>query len=345
MPENNEETFTLHRIIMHKIDKTGKIGTAQLRDTLLSTSSLDIKKFAQAISFSYHKRTSKEFAKFKSSPTPIYENLLKTYMADGETDEKFIQFSKDATNHLKDEMNKKPTSTGGYLIFADYSMNDRFIMAVLLNNKAGYTVDESSLIVKMIQELNVEQIAMAGFVNMSIYTNNNADTRRYLSFMKGVKNISDYFVAFIGADEDKETSREMTRVFIGTLKEYFKSKEYESDKISALEQTVYNFCEDKRTNKESVTIQAISALLNPEEPNEFFEFSQGENYQLSTTIESIDKSQIDRLKLYKYSGDGMSLSFKRNLYENGDISLIENDTKLVIKMSDSMKQSIINELK
>lgn len=344
MPENNVQIFALHRIIMHKIDKSGKIGTVQLRDELLNTDAIDIKKFAQAISFSYHKRTSKEFGRFKLSPTPIYETLLKTYIVNDKTDDKFIQFSKDATNHLKDEMNKKPTSTGGYLIFADYSMNDRFIMAVLLNNKAGYTVDESSLIVKMIQELNVEQIAMAGFVNMSIYTSA-SDTRRYLSFMKGVKNISDYFVAFIGADEDKETSKEMTRLFIGALKDYFKSKEYESDKVSSLEQIIYNFCEDKRTNKESVTIQAISALLNPEEPNEFFEFSQGEGYQLNTTIESIDKSQIDRLKLYKYSGDGMSLSFKRNLYENGDISLAENDTKLVIKMSDSMKQSIISELK
>lgn len=344
MPNSNEESFTLHRIVMHKIEKTGTTGTTQLRNALLDVSTLDIKKFAQAVSFSYHKRSSKEFGRFKSSPTPTYENLIKTYTDGEESDEKFLTFSKDAANHLKDEMNKKPTSTGGYLIFADYSMNDRFIMAVLLNNKAGYTVDEASLAINMIKELNTDQIAMAGFINMSIYQNPD-DDRRYLSFMKGLKNISDYFVAFIGADEDKATSRDMTRTFVGALRDFFKSKEYEADEVSRLEQSVYSHCEDKRSNKEPVTIKAISALINPDNTDEFFEFTQGEDYQLSTTIESIDKSQIDRLKMYKYSGDGMTLSFKRSLFENGKITLTENDTKLVIEMPEEMKASIINELK
>lgn len=344
MSDTYEESFILNRIIMHKIDKTGTVGTTQLRDTLLNVDIVDIKKFAQAVSFSYHRRSSKEFAKFKTSPMPTYENLIKAYTQDSETDEKFVQFSKDAANHLKDEMNKKPTSTGGYLLFADYSVNDRFIMAVLLNNKAGFTVDEDSLVVNMIKELNTDQIAMAGFVNMNIYQGVD-DERRYLSFMKGVKNISDYFVSFVGADEDKASSKDMTRTFIGALKDYLKSKAYETDKVTSLEQAVYNYCEDKRTNKEPVKIEAISALLNPEATEEFFQFTQGESYQLSTTIESIDKSQIDRLKLYKYSGDGMTISFKRSLYESGKISLIENDTKLVIKMPDEMKISIIDELK
>lgn len=340
----NEESFTLHRIVMHKIEKTGAIGTANLRDTLLDVGTLDIKNFAKAVSFSYHKRSSKEFGKFKSSPIPTYETLIKTYTNEGETNEKFLSFSKDAANHLKDEMNKKPTSTGGYLIFADYTMHDRFIMAVLLNNKSGYQVEEDSLAIKMIKELNTDQIAMAGFINMTIYQNE-GDERRYLSFMKGLKNVSEYFVAFIGADEDKATSRDMTRTFVGALRDYLKSKEYDADEVSRLEQTVYNYCEDKRTNKEPVTIEAISALINPEDTEEFFQFTQSKDYQLSTTIESIDKSQLDRLKMYKYSGDGMTLSFKRSLYDNGKISLIENDTKLVIEMPEEMKISIINELK
>ena len=345
MPENNEEqAFILNRIVMHKIDKTGAVGTTNLRNTLLDVASLDIENFAKAISFSYHKRSSKEFAKFKESPVPTYETLIKTYIDDTETDEKFLNFSKDAANHLKDEMNKKPTSTGGYLIFADYTINDRFIMAVLLNNKAGYTVDEDNLAINMIKELNTDQIAMAGFINMSIYQND-SDERRYLSFMKGVKNISEYFVAFVGADDNKETSREMTRTFIGSLKDYFKEKNYDVDEKTRLEQQVYNYCEDKRSNREPVTIQAISALLNPEETDEFFQFTQGEAYQLSTTIESIDKSQIDRLKLYKYSGDGISISFKRSLYDDNRISLIEGNSKLVITMPGSMKESIIDELK
>lgn len=343
MPDTtNEEPFVLHRIVMHKIDKTERIGTVQLRNTLLNINSLDIKNFAQAVSTSYHKRSSKEFAKFKTSPQPIYETLLKNYTEE-ENDQKFLTFSKDAANHLKDEMNKKPTSTGGYLIFADYTIRDRFIMAVLLNNKDGYTVDEDNLAINMINELNTDQIAMAGFINMSIYQSE-ADNRRYLSFMKGVKNISEYFVAFIGSDDDKATSKDMTKTFVLALRDYFKGRDYTPNDISRLEGVIYNHCEDKRTNREPVSLAAISALINPENTNDFFEFTQTGDFQLNTIIESIDKSQLNRLKVYKYSGEGLSLTFRRSLFENGQIRLIQNNTKLEITMPAEMKESILSEL-
>lgn len=344
MPNStSEEPFLLHRIVMHKIEKTTRVGTVQLRNTLLNVGSVDIKNFAQAVSASYHKRTSKEFAKFKESPKPTYEVLLNNYI-DEETDEEFLNFSRDAANHLKDEMNKKPTSTGGYLIFADYTIQDRFIMAVLLNNKDGYTVDEDELAIKMIDELNTDQIAMAGFINMSIYQSD-TDTRRYLSFMKGVKNISEYFVAFIGSDDDKATSRDMTKTFINALRDYLTANTYDSNDISRIEGQVYNYCEDKRSNREPVSIEAISALINPEETTDFFEFTQDGDYQLNAIIESIDKTQLNRLQVYKYTGKGLSLSFKRTLYENGKVQLTDNDTKLTIEMPEDMKQSIIDELK
>jgi len=344
MPNSiSDEPFLLHRIVMHKIEKTTRVGTIQLRDTLLNVASVDITNFAQAVSASYHKRTSKEFAKFKESPKPTYEVLLNNYTG-AETDEKFLTFSKDAANHLKDEMNKKPTSTGGYLIFADYTIHDRFIMAVLLNNKDGYTVDEDRLAIKMIDELNTDQIAMAGFINMSIYQST-TDARRYLSFMKGVKNISEYFVAFIGSDDDKATSKDMTKTFIRALRDYFTANSYESDTVSRIEGQVYNYCEDKRSNREPVSIEAISALINPEETTNFFEFTQEGDYQLNTIIESIDKTQLNRLQVYKYIGQGLSLTFKRALYENGKVQLTDNDNKIIIEMPEDMKQSIIDELK
>ncbi len=344
MPDTTEEElFSLHRIVMHKIDKTGRTGTVQLREALLNVDSLDIKKFAQAVSASYHKRSSKEFAKFKTSPQPIYETLINDYTRDEETDQKFLTFSQDAANHLKDEMNKKPTSTGGYLIFADYTIRDRYIMAVLLNNKDGYTVNEDDLAINMINELNTDQIAMAGFINMTIY-GNTGDDRRYLSFMKGVKNISEYFVSFLGSDEDKATSRDMTRTFVSALRDYFSENEYDANNVSRLEGLIYNHCEEKRTNREPVSLATISALINPENTNDFFEFTQTGDYQLNTIIESIDKSQINRLQVYKYSGKGLSVSFKRSLFENGKIRLIQNNTKLEITMPDEMKTSIMSEL-
>lgn len=339
---NSGESLTLNKLILHKIDKTSgsKEGKVSLRRDLLNEHSGEIKEFAQAISLSYHKRTSKEFARFKESPKQIYEQLVEKYLKDGD----FIDFSHQAAEHLKDEMNKKPASTGGYLVFADYSLKNRFIMAVLLNNKAGFTVNDD-LFINMVRELNIEQIAMAGFINLSTYGEAD-EKRKYLSFMRGIKDVSDYFVSFMGADDNKSSSEEMTRLLIDTLRAYFKSKDLSSEEVAKQEESVYRYCEEKRANREPVTIREISSLLNPEEEkrDDFFEFSQEGDSPLSNTIESISKNQINKLKLYKYSGNGINVSFQRKLYEDGTIKLSQDKKKLEIEMPPEMLQSIIDEL-
>lgn len=350
--EESTSDFTLNRIIMHKINKSGKAGehgTTKINEKLLNVGSSDILQFAETISISYQKRTAKEYGKFKESPVPTYQTALDKYLGE-DTDDSFLEFTKDATNHLKDEMNRT-TATGGYLIFADYQVKDRFVMAVLLNNKAGFTVNEEELLITMIKELNIDQIAMAGFMNISIYSGVDKN-RRYMSFMRGKKDISEYFVNFMGANEDKETAKDTTKLFVKTLNDYLQIKEYDTthktreEQISSKQMDIYNYCVNKKTIRDnSFTIEEVSHLLDPLEPKNFFEYVNGLDIELDNTIESIDKNQINKLKVFKYDGKGIRITFNRELYDRKEVYLSKNKQELIIKINDELKQVIEEELR
>jgi len=350
---DKDKGFVLNRLVMHRIKKTTKStksGFSILSKKLLDIENEDITDFAKTISDSYHKRTSKEYGKFKTSPKPTYQVLIEDYLNES-NDNTFLEFTSDATNHLKDEMNKK-TATGGYLIFADYKLNDRFIIAVLLNDRAGFAVNEKKLEIELIKELNIEQIAMASFLNVSIYQSQGED-RRYISFMKGKKDITEYFSDFIGADESKETSAVSTKHFVNLLNNYLtKEKEFNTEfkdkkeQIKEIKMKVFNICDLKIKNKEALTIENISKHIDPELPNGFFEYvNTNEDIKINNTIESLDRTEIRRLKVFKYSNKGISLSFDRELYTNGDVYLSENKDKLIIKTTDELKDLMSKEFK
>ncbi len=226
-------------------------------------------------------------------------------------------------------MNDKPASTGGFIVIADYTTSHRFILVALVNSKEGYT--ESELDIIKISQLNIEQLGMAGFVNINNYQNEDT-AYRPLSFMRGNKDVAGYFASFLGAETNVESSSHMTGIFIKALKEYFIEKEYNLNTKEQLNQAVFSFCEEKRKNKEPVNIAAISSILNPDNTDEFFEFTQNpnKNYNLNTIIELIDKRQLDKLTSFSYKGDGFKISFDKELYNERKI-VLDGNNNLIMK--------------
>lgn len=320
--------LTLHRMIMHRIDKTQHQtdATPTYKENLFS-SSPTLTSFSESLSETYSKKTSKEYANFRTGENlPEFQRILDEYL-ENESDESFKRFSRQATEQLASKMNSKPASTGGFVVVVDYTNIFRFILIALVNKKEGYT--ENNLDIVQIEQLNIDQLGMAGFVNINNYQNENTDYRP-LSFMRGTREVSDYFSSFLGADTNIETSSHMTGVLINALKDYYRHKEYELSEIEQKSQAIFSFCDDKRQNAEPVNVTAISSILDPDNPNEFFEFSQEEerNYNLNTVIESIHRQKLNNLKSFSIKGAGFRISFDRELYN--DTIKLNNNNQLII---------------
>lgn len=332
---------TLHRMIMHKINKTQhqKIAIPEYKDSVF-TNNDTLNKFTESLSNTYTKKTSKEYANFRTGENlPLFQLLLDTYLEDSNNNT-FKLFTRKATALLSDNMSKKP-STGGFLVFADYTVNFRFILIALVNKKVGYT--EEALDIVEIEQLNIDQLGMAGFVNVDNYKNPNTEYRP-LSFMKGTKEVSDYFATFLGASLDIDTSRQMTNKLISVLKEYYEVKEYDLAKKEELNQVVFAYCDEKRQNKEPVNISAVSNLLDPDDSEKFYEFSQDpeKNFNLNTVIESVDKTQLDKLNSFSYKNKKFRLYFEKELY-NDTINLDENNNLVISDLDSSFLEQLKEE--
>jgi len=335
-------SLILHRIVMHKIDKTQHSTDAisTYRNEIYTNNEV-LETLTISLAETYSKKTSKEYSNFRvGENTPPFKTILDNYLADT-NDDTFLAFSRRATEQLSQKMNLKPASTGGFLVIVDYTNIHRFILIALVNKKEGYT--EDNLDIFRIEQLNTDQLGMAGFINITNYLNDNIEYRP-LSFMRGTREVSDYFSSFLGADSNIETSSHMTGVFINALKDFFAFQEYDLARKEQLSQAIYAFCDEKRQNYEPVNIAAVSALINPDNPNEFFEFTQDQerNYNLNTIIESINKQKLNNLKSFSIKGDGFRISFDRELYNN-TIQLNENDELVVSGLPDDFIQQLRQE--
>lgn len=336
--------ITLNRIIMHRIDKTQHVtnAVARYKSSIFSVSNT-LTEFADSLHETYNRKTSKQYANFyEGENTPTFQLNLDEYLVNP-SDETFYSFSRKVTELLSNKMNDRTASTGGFVVIATYTTehHNEFILIALLNKKEGYTEDNLDIV--KIEQLNLDQLGMAGFVNITNYQNKDSSFRP-LSFMKGTREVTDYFANFLGADQNIETSAHMTELFVKVLNDYFTHKEYDANRRELLNQSVYTFCEERRKNKEEVNLEAISSLLDPNEPEEFFQFSQNEenNYGLNTIIESINKQELNKLKSFSYKGDGFRLTFNKELYNNS-IRLDRNNRLIISNLSEEFISEIRQE--
>jgi len=335
--------LTLHHMIMHKIDKTQHQtnATPVYKDSPFSNNET-LENFTDSLSDTFTRKTSKEYANFHSGENiSQFQSILDTYLQNS-TEDTFNTFSRQATELLAEKMNTKPASTGGFVVIIDYTLSSRFLLIALVNKKDGYTEDDLNIIAT--EQLNIEQLSMAGFVNIDNHQNPNSSFRP-LAFMRGTREVSDYFSSFLGAAENRETSAHMTGVFIRAFRDFVHDRGYDYTEAETITQRVFSFCDEKRQNKEPLDIASVSNLIDPDNPNDFFEFTQEQErgYALNTVIETVDKRKIDTLRTFSYKGQGIKLTFDKQLYNN-TIRLDDNNNLVISDLDEEFLAKIREEL-
>ncbi len=197
---------------------------------------------------------------------------------------------------------------------------------------------------------------MAGFIDLTTY-NDFGDVKKYLSFMHGKKHLAEYFTNFIGADDKKETIKQITTTLFDKIKEYATSTYPIKDeygtineenilKQQSITESTFEYCKSKFKNKEEVTLEEISNQIDQENPIQFLSFAQEGENQVDSIIEQLDNPSIDNLNIFSYSKDGISLKFDRDLTEgdNPIIFLTNDGNELRIILTDDMKNKIKDEL-
>lgn len=306
--------LNLKGIVIHQVFKNAQERNVNLK---LAKSQIAIgdkeQLFIGKLNNAYYKKSNPVYGIF-AGDFPEFKKGLNEYLSDDD----FFNFSVKSTQHYKKILENTISATGGFLIFADFINTDngcRYMLILTINNKDGYVVSESNLTLEDIKNLDLSKVDIACVINLTkweeIENGTDKESKTYLSFVKGMKNISFYFMTFIDCD-NKTTSTESTKNLIKAFDEYANEKKYSREMKIILKNQIYEYCDDCMKNKKEIHLSSISSLLDLDNPTDFEEFASDEKYSVSATIKG-DRAQLRKIKYVMYKNDNYRLEFDVNL--------------------------------
>lgn len=192
--EAYEPITTVNHAIVHTMVRQGGKGHIDARDAELPITDL-AQRLVDTLYSEYRRRHAKSHGKFNGDEeTAPSQKHARTYLL--ESSGNFYDFSVRMANLLCDKAQGR-AATGGHVFIAHLEGDGRELLliaivtdeqAIALNKKKDLAAAE---------HLNLKGFRFAGRIDVTAWR---AETDRYLSFLKGTKDVSDYFKAFLGCD-------------------------------------------------------------------------------------------------------------------------------------------------
>lgn len=143
----------------------------------------------------YRRRTSKKHGIFNGNDelAPA-QKYARAYLLE-KTEKDFCRFTKRLTELLSDKA-KNTGATTGHVFFAHVYDKREYLLITIVANETEFALsDEMDL--KEIERLKSKDFRFAGRIDVTGWRD---EQERYLSFLKGTKEVSNYFMAFLGCD-------------------------------------------------------------------------------------------------------------------------------------------------
>lgn len=311
----------IRKAIVHHIDKKpdGNPANLHTRDSALEESDT-LNNLMSDLNDAYNARQGKGWGFFhhESGAHPLC-GWLKKYLGQ-EFD--FVEFSKVAVGHLTKLMEESNLSVGGHVIFAHYQqgMTD-YLTIALLHHSDGVSVGDD-LGVCPTRHLDLSQLHLAARINISEWQNNEK-SRQYISYTKGKngKKATDYFRDFIGCQEGIDGPGE-TRTLLKAFSDFVENEDLPEDSAREKTQTLVQYATSQSKLGEPISLEALSELIDEDQPRAFFDHIRNKDYGLSPEIPA-DKRTINSFCRFTGRAEGLSISFDSHLLG----SKIEYDEK------------------
>lgn len=307
----------LKNIIIHRLTKdVGQDPSMKCAPDVLTVTDVE-KKFVGKVTETYQKKSSPTYGIFDDDE-PEFKDLLHQFIGE---EWSFFEFTKKSMAHYKKVIKHIPSATGAFMVFAHYYNSKsacNYMLILAINNKPGYIVQDT-LTLKSTKNIDFSKIDLACIINLTKWSDflagNSADSKTYLSFVKGKKNISDYFMKqFIGCD-NKQTNEEASTRLVNAINAYCKHKGLSEDDTKNVRNRAFDFCQDRMSQNSEIPLDGISAIIDGENPYDFTEFASQEEYEVSSMI-SGNKTVLKGLQRIKYKTPNLHIEFQQSLLDD-----------------------------
>lgn len=331
----------IYHSIVHLIDKKpdGSPATLHASNGELQESST-LENLLLDLNESYNAKPNKAWGYFhEESGAYPFSGWLKSYL---EQQISFIEFSKQATEHLQKLMTESNLSIGGYVLVAHYQqgMTDYLNIAIVHHTKGVAVTD--NLEVTEAKHLDLAQLHLAARINLSEWQHNK-QSKQYISFIRGKngKKVADYFRDFIGCQEGVDAPSE-TRTLLKAFSDYVEDEDYSEDQTKQKTDTLVGYASSQARLGEAISLDELSELMNEETPRAFYDYIRNKDYGLSPEIPP-DKRTLHQFRRFTGRAEGLSISFEAHLLgtrieydESSDTLLIH---QVPTKLKDQLKRN------
>ena len=320
MRTNMIKKITYH-ILNKEQGKTNNV-TIEINPNTLPTSNTASELLDQLIA-RYRGKAGKGYGKFEEDTDnfPI-STILEKYLDENNQDD-FLKTTERLMNVLKAHIESQAGSKGGKIAFIHYidDGQDYFLIA-LLTEKIGLIAKDWGLTQDDI--LNVDHMRFAGRINLNDWQDVDCE-RRYISFLKGQGEVSDYFRKFMGCSDALMAKKE-TQQLVVLIGNFATEQGMSLEKREQLTGTAKSYLEDLSNREEPFFLQVFANSVWPEDPQLFIDSIElnGETSGHSIPDGFIpDKDPLRKLKVFKHRTRHWSMSFDAKAIKDGDIKLRE----------------------
>lgn len=273
----------------------------------------------------YARRASKSYGKFSEqlafSETETY---LKEYLGVGQ--EGFADLTAKMMVTLQNSARTRNAATGGHVFFAHFERdNSQYLLVAIITDKLGATLTRN-LEVQDVVHLDVDGFRFAGRINMTAWT---CQQERYIGFLKGKGNVSEYFKEFLGCDTIIQ-ARQDTGQLVEVLKDFALKKQMPAAEREEFLTKAKSICERLAASQREIDFEEFSNELFPRAPRELSEVLGDPERKLNDGFIP-DRRALVPLKKFKGKTSSWSVEFDRQALTDGSISYDADANTLTFK--------------
>lgn len=327
----------LHRIIVHELRKNSQEFSVSLDQSsdLLPQNDMALDMVAELDK--RYSTLSQTYASFDEEPQNDFPKHLKNYLLN-DGDDPFVKFSQNCISILEQTIKVIYQAKGGYIIFVEYESKHRHIGVFLVRNKKAKllnkTPNSKSFQLTETLSLDVENLAMAGRINITLLTTNT----RYITFINKKNEDSAYFLKWFCA-ADRHTNKEDTKVFRDIIQNIPLPKDENGNESIDRDGFVKSVLNHIRNHPNKIVdLRSMGeSLFNDSEY--FVNYAEQTEKYLNHEFKP-HADELKKMHTVHVNADKIILNFPLNYLKDNRVLLDETNGKIVITSASLLKKII-----
>ena len=299
-------TTEVQKLVVHYVDKKDEKIEIHLRnDEMIVNDKVNI--FIEQLHHAYNGKPGKGFCGFSGEKNGTVATAMQSYRMG---DLHFWNMTEQATEILKEELNKYAFNETGYLIFCHYQyVATDYMLIAMVNIKDHYSIT-SELDLAASRHLDISKMQLAARIDLQHWSAD-PESNRYISFIKGRagRKVADFFLDFLGCEEGID-AKQQSAVMLEAVEDYLSEQEYDKQEKTDLRKQVFDYCSDCVTTGSDAQVDTLSETISKGDGVDFDTFYKEQSYELEESF-PVDKKTVTSMVKFSGMGAGVSISFER----------------------------------